>query len=154
MKIIAFLIFLSVSNPLLALDIGSPAPNIYGRTIDGELFRLADKTGPLVINFFWVECVPCRIEMPELAELAKTNPRVDIISVHVEEESEAVVRAFVDQLPAHPETIVIASPMVKEAYRIRGLPHTVVINQGKIISIFEGYTKKGFEQLKQMVNGL
>ena len=150
--ILAFLLIFSL--PLIASDSGTTAPNIFGRTLDNKLFRLSDLKGPMVVNFFWVECVPCKKEMPELAELGKQHPKVKIISVHVEDEEQATVQKFIDQLPAHPETIVTASPAVKNAYKIKGLPHTVVINNGKVISVFAGYTHKGFERLKQLVGSL
>ncbi len=151
MKIIILLLTLLtlVSPQALALDIGSKSPNLFGRTLDGKLFRLSDKKGPVVINFFWVECKPCVKEMPELASLGLKHPKIEMISVHVEDEERSTVQDFINRLPAHPKTIVTASPAVKDAFDIRGLPHTVVINKGKVELVVEGYTEKSFSALKR-----
>ena len=60
----------------MAVVVGEAAPNIFGRTLDNNLFRLSDITNPVVVNFFWVECKPCVKEMPELAKLEKSYPNV------------------------------------------------------------------------------
>ena len=50
-------------SPLL----GKPAPEVAGRTIDGEQVSLADYRGRWVlVNFFATWSVPCRTEHPEL----------------------------------------------------------------------------------------
>lgn len=148
MKFITLLLSL-VCFQVSALEIGSDTPNLFGRTLDGKLFRLSEKTGPVVINFFWVECKPCVKEMPELAHLGSKYPKIDVISVHVEDEERSTVQDFVNRLPAHPKTIVTASPAVKGAFDIRALPHTVIVNKGKVELVVEGYTEKSFSRIKR-----
>ena len=153
MKIIILLLTL-VSSQVLALEVGSKVPNLFGRTLDGQLFRLSDKKGPVLLNFFWVECKPCVKEMPELASLNLKYPQIDVISVHVEDEERSTVQDFINRLPAHPKTIVTASPAVKDIFDVRALPHTILINNGKVDLVIEGYTESSFSKLKRHVSAM
>lgn len=150
----SIILFLSLFEPAMAVATGEPAPNIFGRTLENKLFRLSDITNPVVVNFFWVECKPCVKEMPELAKLEKSYPNVQVISVHVGDEDKSLVAGFVNKLSASPKTIVVASPMVKASYQIRALPHTVVIKEGKIVAIIEGFNEKGMNRLLQILKEL
>lgn len=130
-------------------EVGRPAPNIVGRTLDDKLYRLkSDTDSPKVINFFWVNCKPCKLEMPELAELEKQYPKVKFISVHSQEEKPENVAAFVQALPGAPSNIVLTSGGIKEAFRYLGLPHTVVLDRNNVVLMnFTGYTPENMERL-------
>lgn len=146
------------SAPLLAATIGEKSPNLFGRTLSGDLFRLSSVKGPKVVNFFWVECKPCRQELPELRALEQKYPKVNFIVVHVsagDEEAEAV-QAFVTGLKASPKTVVLSSPMVQETFAFAGFPYTVVIGaDGKIKASFQGYFgDKSIKKLDTVIKGL
>ena len=150
----SIILFLSLFEPAMAVTVGEPAPNIFGRTLDDKLFRLSDIKNSVVVNFFWVECKPCVKEMPELAKLERLYPDVQVISVHVGDEDKTTVSSFINKLSAYPKTIVVASPRVKDSYQIRALPHTVVIKEGKIVVIIEGFNEKGMTRLQQTLKNL
>ena len=38
----SIILFLSLFEPAMAVTVGEPAPNIFGRTLDDKLFRLSD----------------------------------------------------------------------------------------------------------------
>ncbi len=131
------------------------APNLYGRNMDQSLFRLSDlKKDVILINFFWVECIPCRKELPELAQLETEFPDTKFLAVHVEDEEIQEVQNFLAGLPAHPTHVVMASPMVKKSYAIPGLPYTVLIKGGVIDLILVGYTQAGLRQLVDRLQGI
>lgn len=136
--------------------VGKVSPNLIGRTLDGKLYRLAaDKAGPKVINFFWVECQPCKKEMPELAEMEKTYKKVKFISVHTQEEPVQIVQQFINKLAGAPSTIVLTSGSLKETFEYAGLPHTMVLDQNNIVlANFVGYTTDNMQQLKKLLDGL
>jgi thiol-disulfide isomerase/thioredoxin len=116
--ILFFLLLLAAPSPYTppmmaqALRLAQPAPKLYGRTLDDDLYSLQKDTGQKkVINFFWVECHPCRDEMPELARLEKEYKNVKFISVHTSlnkkaEELESVSK-FVKSLKGAPSNIVV-----------------------------------------------
>ena len=59
-----------------ALEIGQTAPQIVGRDVSKALFALSRMDAkPKVLNFFWVGCLPCKKEIPLLAEKEKQYQR-------------------------------------------------------------------------------
>jgi len=137
--------------------IGQTAPNLIGRTMaDDKPYRLkADKGSPKVINFFWVQCVPCRKEMPELAGLEKQYSGVKFISVHTQQEKLEVVSKFLKSLAGHPSNIVLTSGGVDQTFDFIGLPHTVVLDANNVVlANFNGYTKQNMIGLKNKLQEL
>jgi thiol-disulfide isomerase/thioredoxin len=63
----------SAANPLLANAgqlVGHPLPDAAFQRLDGTTATFADYRGkPLVVNFWQVDCAPCRTEMPDLEAL-------------------------------------------------------------------------------------
>jgi thiol-disulfide isomerase/thioredoxin len=135
-------------------EVGQPAPKLYGRTLDDELYSLKKDTGKAkVINFFWVECHPCREEMPELARLEKEFKDVKFISVHTSlkkkaEEIESVAK-FVKSLKGAPSHIVVTKNKDLGAeFNIIGLPHTMLLDKNNIVLMnITGYDKKDLKKL-------
>ena len=60
--------------PPLALAPGDPAPAVRGETLDGGRFRAVwSDRRVTIVNFWAVWCVPCKDEMPVLAELYRSK---------------------------------------------------------------------------------
>jgi len=63
----------AAANPLLANAgqlVGHPLPDATFQRLDGTAASFADYRGkPLVVNFWQVDCAPCRTEMPDLEAL-------------------------------------------------------------------------------------
>jgi thiol-disulfide isomerase/thioredoxin len=137
------------------LSLGSVAPNIIGRTVDGKIFRLNKLDAKLkVVNFWWVKCIPCKKEMPELAELEKKYPDVEFVSVHTSSNDEKGIQAFLDALSAHPTTIVKSTKKVMEMFKFASLPHTVVLDKNnKVVLVLVGFSEKTMEKLNKVLAG-
>ena len=148
-----------------ATELGTPAPNIIGKFLggerNGEWFRLNRAPAqPTLINFFWVDCLPCAEELPELAELERQFPRVRFLAVHAEDDDAEAISQYLAKLPAHPRNILQGSSRLQKVYAESGydflpLPYTVLINsQGLLAYRSTGYNSATIQRLKVALNGL
>ena len=135
-------------------EIGQTVPKLYGRALNDDLYSLKKDIGRVkVINFFWVECHPCRKELPELAKLEQKYQDIKFISVHTSlhkktEEPETVVK-FIQSLKAAPSNIVLTTGKnLGEIFNIIGLPHTMVLDKDNTVLMnISGYDKKSMKKL-------
>lgn len=104
--------------------------------LDGGTRTLASARGKVaVINFWATWCGPCRQELPILSAAAE-RPDVDVMAIT--DEPAARTRGFVDRFPVGRVAILRDEPRKTFAhYRVRGLPHTVVLDRsGSLVRRF------------------
>lgn len=148
--------YLSLAPQGYSLDIGDEVDNIVGRDISGGLFSLnrSDKK-PKVVNFFWVECMPCKKEIPLLANKEKQYPNIEFIVVHAEFNPKTGInynindiQLFIKTLDKAPERIVLASPRIKKSFDIKGFPHSVLLSaDNKLEGTLIGFNNKTITEL-------
>ena len=55
-------------------------PEFWIKNLEGERFRSSEQKSPFVISFFYVNCLPCIKEIPELHKFMSTNyPDVPVL---------------------------------------------------------------------------
>ena len=89
-----------------------PAPSMELSRLDGETFRLADYRGKVVVLNFWATwCPPCRVELPQLAEIHRTYQErgVEVIGISMDE-------AGLDHVLKFSETAEIPYPIALGAF--------------------------------------
>jgi thiol-disulfide isomerase/thioredoxin len=103
------------------------APDFALATLDGGTVRLADLRGKTVVLNFWATwCGPCRVEIPTFSAFAKDHPEIAVLGIATDGTAPSL-RAARDKLGiTYP--ILLADPETLRRYKIRGIPHTVVIN--------------------------
>jgi peroxiredoxin len=127
---------LSAANP--GCMNGIAAPNFMAQTVDGKTIRLGSLKGKVVVlNFWFIECVPCRMEMPALNETVRKFAKDGVIFLSIAREDRASVRNF---LASHPFSFnPIPDPeaaICKNIYHLYAYPTTVVINGNGVIKAF------------------
>lgn len=133
---------------------GSPVPELTGHTLNGKAYRLQDDTAHLkVVNFFWIECLPCKQEMPELRSMENEFTEVQFISVHTRDEPDWVIAQFVKSLAGSPSTIVIPAIPMREVFNYAGLPHTIVLDKNNTVLLnLIGFSAENMNSLRRVLN--
>ncbi len=107
-------------------------------TLDGGRFvRLSDATGPVLVNFWGVDCPPCVAELPLLMAFARAHPAWTLLLVGTD--PPAAARSFAAWLPQPlpPNVLMLrgaaqARALLREAgSRHGGLPHSVALSSGE-----------------------
>ncbi|NLW28507.1 MAG: TlpA family protein disulfide reductase [Erysipelothrix sp.] len=100
------------------------------RDLNGQPVRLSDFKGKKVFMNFWASwCGPCRVEIPELIQVAQSRSDVVILGINVleSEKSEEVVRQFVkDQNMNFP--VVFSTEKATQSFNAYTLPVSFFIN--------------------------
>ena len=120
---------------LIAPDEDIVAPDFTLPTLSSGQVTLSDLQGkPVLLNFWYVGCVPCREEMPYLDNASqKYSDEISIITINVQDGIEATNNFFKDFKPH----FIIALDLEKEVgpdYSIRFTPTTYLIDS-------EGYIR-------------
>ncbi|MDH3500079.1 MAG: TlpA family protein disulfide reductase [Acidimicrobiia bacterium] len=110
---------------------GEPAPPISLEMFDGQRFDLAGHVAsdgrPIVLNFWASWCFPCRTEMPEFDEVAKSRPDVQFIGIAIED-SLGPALEFANEIQVSYPLGIDDSGDIAAAYPHIGLPTTYFIN--------------------------
>ena len=104
-------------------------------TLDGSRFvALGELRGPVLVNFWGVDCGPCIAELPMLERFARDNPRWTVLLVATDPPPTA--REFVQkhglQLTVLKPGANVAGLMRAAGNRSGGLPFTVAWGAGSI----------------------
>lgn len=114
---------------------GIAAPDFKGKTIDGKKVQLSNLKGKVVVlNFWFIACVPCRLEVGPLNEVVEHFGGEEVVFLSVAREKEADLKKHLDSTKFLFQTI--ADPeynIVKDTFHLFGYPTTIVIDkEGKI----------------------
>ena len=113
--------------------LGSEAPAVSLRRLDGQTADLDQLRGkPVVLNFWATWCPPCRAEMPELDALSRERGDISVLAVDVQEDVVQVER-FQAELALTLPIALDSDGQTWAIYRTRGLPTTFLIDGAGMI---------------------
>ena len=120
---------------------GSLAPDIVMPDRDGNIRRLSDLRGKVVLIDFWASwCGPCRAELPNVVKLYQKYQAhgFDIYSVSLDKDRNAWLQAIqtTGQVwPNHVSDLQGWTSSGGRAYGVNSIPHTVLIDRkGRVIA--------------------
>ena len=120
---------------------GMEAPEISMKDTEGNIRRLSDLRGKVVMIDFWASwCGPCRRENPNVVKLYKKyhDKGFEIYSVSLDKEKSAWLKAIKDDglvWPNHVSDLNGWTSSAGAAYGIMSVPSTVLVDrEGRIIA--------------------
>jgi thiol-disulfide isomerase/thioredoxin len=128
------------------LDTRSPvvnqvAPDFVLQGTDGHPVRLSDLRGKVVLVNFWATwCIPCRQEMPAIAQAYADHRGQGFTVLEVnEQESPDAIRSFSEQTGEMPPVVLDQDGAVMRQYHLQGLPDSFLIDrQGNVHALSYG----------------
>jgi peroxiredoxin len=144
MRILLFALLLSVVLAATAQKPGAgltalldkpQAPDFQLSDVDGNIHRLSDYRGRVVIVNFWATwCPPCRAEMPSMQRAWEKLQQEEImmLAVNVGEDEDTIFQFTANYPVEFPLLMDLDSKIIGE-WPVRGLPTTFVVDpQGRL----------------------
>lgn len=115
------------------LPAGQAAPDFALPTPDGEMVRLRDLRGKVVVLNFWAAwCPPCRRSLPYLESLQLTSGQ-GVVVVGVNNEPREDMLEALKQRPVSYVVLHDGERRVSERYQVEAIPTTYVIDRDGIV---------------------
>ena len=113
-------------------DDKGPAPDFELASISGEMFRLSEQRGKVVVINFWATwCGPCRIEIPDLIrmqDLLKADG-VQFVGISLDEEGKEIVETFAEEANFNYPILLDDGSISEKFGGIYALPTTVIVDR-------------------------
>lgn len=163
---ILFLLFALLANAQsdergYIVKIGDMAPDIEIRYLDGNIKKLSDFRGKVVMLQFTASwCGVCRKEMPyiekDIWQKHKDNARFALIGIDLKESLEKTEKFAQDLKITYPLTL---DPEGKSFYayaaKNAGVTRNIIIDkQGKIVYLTRLYNPQEFQEMIRMIDNL
>ena len=124
---------------------GTPAPEFAVADLSGDVVRLSDHLGQVVMVSIWATwCGPCRYEMPSMERLYEelADEGLEILAVSIDAEAGTFdlfgrpggdIQAFADSLGLTFPLLHNPSGDIQQVYRTTGVPETFLVGRDGII---------------------
>ena len=100
MRKFTVILFLLVFLSPIESTFGQNVPKFWVKSLEGKRFNSKKQKSPYVISFFFVHCVPCIKEIPELYKFMSTNyPNVPLLFIDpIKDDSKKDIQRFSEKL--------------------------------------------------------
>lgn len=139
------------------VNVGEPAPEFELIAFTGETYQLSDLREKVVVVNFWASwCESCKPEAKDLEDAYQSyRSRGDVIFLGVdyvdtEPEALAYLEEFGVTYPNGPDL----RTKISQAYRIRGVPETFIIDQQGIIAHLQIGPFRSLQEIQGIIDPL
>ena len=118
------------------LDRGTPAPDFSLPNLDGDMVRLSDFRGRVIMLNIWATwCPACVEEMPAMEKLHQKlqNEGLEIVAVSIDASGLDAVKPFMETHKLTFSTLMDPDGEIRRLYRITGVPESIIIDQQGVI---------------------
>ena len=131
---------------------GTTPASFSATTLKGKSVRLDKLKGKVVVlNFWFVSCPPCRLEIPELNELTKEFAGKEVVFLGIALDDPTSVEQFLANTPFEYQQIASGQPIASQ-YGVKGYPtHAVINKSGKVLFQTMGLAQNTLYWLHQSI---
>jgi peroxiredoxin len=135
--------------------IGTKATDFNLKDLKGKTHILSELKGKVVVlNFWFVECKPCIMEMPELNELVEEFKEKNIVFLAIALNDKKQLKKFLKTTDFNYK-VVANGQTSADSYGVKGFPTNVIIDQNGIIHyVSTGIGPNNKENLQKAINEL
>ena len=131
---------------------GEAAPAFEVRTLEGQSFASKDLKGKVVVlNFWFVGCAPCIVEIPGLNRLVKELEGRDVVFLALALDGPKTLRSFLREKPFDYHIVPAAAKIAKE-FEVSTYPtHVLIDGEGRIRHVLTGGNETRHEDLRRLI---
>lgn len=131
------------------------APSFSVTALDGETYDSESLKGKvIVLNFWFIGCAPCRIEIPGLNEMIKEYAEKEVVFIAFALDDAQSLEAFLSEFPFD-YSIIPGAHEASSMYSVQAYPTHVIIDKlGNLRSTLTGGSADRHEQLKPLIDRL
>lgn len=131
------------------------APSFSVKALNGEAYDLESLKGKVVVlNFWFIGCAPCRIEIPGLNELIKDYAEKEVVFIAFALDDAKSLEAFLSESPFNYE-IIPGAHEASSLYSVQAFPtHVIIDKMGNVRSTLTGGSAERHEQIKPLIDRL
>jgi thiol-disulfide isomerase/thioredoxin len=135
---------------------GQTPPKFWIRSLEGKRFNSKKETSPYVISFFFVNCVPCIKEIPELYKFMSTNyPNIPLLFIDpIKDDSKKDIQRFSEKLKVPPSYFYKDSlgTISKKFFKGKmSFPTIIGIEGNKYIFRYNGIDDETIDEIKSLL---
>jgi len=132
-----------------------PAPDFDVKTLEGESLKLSALKGKvIVLNFWFIGCAPCRVEMPGLNTLTEEFRDQDVVFIAFALDNAEALGKFLEE-KEFKYRIVPAASKIAGLFSVKIFPSHILINKkGEIEFMLTGGAEDRHEQLRPLIENL
>jgi peroxiredoxin len=135
---------------------GEVLANFKTKDINGNKINLEELKGKVVvINFWFINCSPCRQEIPELNQLVKEykdSTNVVFLGIALDQKSE--LKDFLEKMPFD-YSIIHDGRFISDKYGVKSYPtHLIIDKEGKVDYHTSGYSSITVSWVRKSIEGL
>ena len=115
--------------------VGDSCPEIAGQNVDGNVLRLSDYRGKVVLVSFWgTWCPPCRAMLPHEREMVQGKYRdKPFVLLGVAKDSAETLKEFAKANPLPWPNIVDGSGVLAREWNLEYFPSAVLVDHNGVI---------------------
>ena len=118
--------------------VGTPAPDFSLLDLEGQVVKLSQLKGKVVLLNFWaIWCPACRTEMPNIELLHREFKDKGLVVLGIDHEEAQKQNAFLKEFGFSFTSLVEPRKQASNLYGVGGIPTTVVIDQQGTIKVYD-----------------